>query len=424
VTADRDGDHGRSGGITRAVADRIAGVRALPTAIRAVAGYYARTGVLAVSAIRVQRAAERTVDRAVADAFGDVEAAIADEFDRDPATVEFGYETKLTMPAELTVGHVYHRARREAPDGVDPLSEAAGAAGTDRQSGDGAGAAAGTGSGAEPAAGSGPAAEVARARAVTDLVVAALLDGDMRDALNDAEFEDFEVGFPADEADRERIAAVAQAALAERVEARFARFDDGVRAAYERAVERSEAHQERDPEFRELMRRAEAGDDAALDRIRAEYRDAAFEGDGEESLAAFGDTAADLPYLETQYGRVGVIYDGMIDMYRAAGVPIEDAFERAIVLAIVGAQIWLDDVDDYRRDLAATQLTPVTAEYLLCDSRAAARRAVVDAAERYFDAARRFASEADSQLAGIGIDYIRRSGSPDRLPGGEEPSDT
>jgi len=106
----------------------------------------------------------------------------------------------------------------------------------------------------------------------------------------------------------------------------------------------------------------------------------------------------------------------MIEMYRAAGFAIDDSFQRSIVLAIVGAQIWLDDVDDYRADAAAGQLTPVTAEYLLADDPAAAKRRVRTIGETYLRAAQKQAETADSTLTGIATAYIYRSGDLAALP--------
>jgi hypothetical protein len=117
---------------------------------------------------------------------------------------------------------------------------------------------------------------------------------------------------------------------------------------------------------------------------------------------------------------VGVIYKGMLDAYRGVGFEIPEAFGTSIVLAIVGAQLWLDDVDDYHDDVAEGQLTPVTAEYVLADSDAAAYDNVVSITMDYFDLAREHAEAADSPLNGIAIEYILRSGDPERLPGGSE----
>jgi hypothetical protein len=288
-----------------------------------------------------------------------------------------------------------------------------------------------------------PAEEVALAEDVTELVVEALVDGDMRDALNDEEFGDFQVGFPIDEGERRRVAEVAQATLRDRVETRFEAFPDAVRDAYDAAVAASEAHQDRDERFRRLLAAARAGEAVAApaaegegpertdegpidarEAIRREYRDAAWEppatfagGGAGAGTDADGTEAGDLPYLATQYRRVGVIYDGMIGMYRAAGVGVDGTFERSVVLAIIGAQLWLDDVDDFAADMAEGQLTPVTAEYLLANDDRTAYRRVVDVSRDYFDAAKRAAAASDSTLTGLAVEYILRSGDPSVLPG-------
>lgn len=364
------------GTIPRRLAGRLAGIDYVPTSLRAALDHYAATGRLAIASIRAHRAAQDRVDGIVDEAFADVERAIATEFDRPADEVEFGYETKLTMPVELTLANVYAEAERSS-------------------------------------AGESEDGSVALAEAVTELVVVALLDGDVRDALNDGEYEDFEVNVPLEgREDRRRVAEVTQSTLQATVDDRFGEFDSAVRRAYDRAVELSEGHQDRDPYFRELLERATAGDEDALDAIREEYKFASFE-DPPELVSELSE---ELPYFKTQYGRVGVIYDGMIDMYRAAGIEVDPAFEASIVLSIVGAQIWLDDVDDYDRDLADGQLTPVTAEYLLCDSDSEAFDRVVEITEGYLEAAEERAMAADADLVSIGARYIYYSGSPEALP--------
>ena len=371
-TTDPDEGEADSGApLIRRIAGRFAGSERVPTSLRAALDHYADTGRPAIGSIRAHRRAEDRVDAIVDAAFVDVERAIAAEFDRQPADVEFEYGTKLTMPVELTLAHVYADRDERSDDTVET------------------------------------------AEAVTELVVVALLDGDVRDALNDGEYEDFRVNFPLDsDEDRRRLAEVVQATLQTDVDVRFESFDDEVRDAYDRAVEFSEAHQGRDPHFRRLFVDAKDGDEEALASIREEYKFAEFD-DPPDLLS---DLPVELPYFKTQYGRVGVIYDGMIDMYRAAGIDIEPAFELSIVLSIIGAQIWLDDVDDYRRDLADDQLTPVTAEYLLAESEAEAYDRIVSITEAYLDAAKRRALAADSDLVSIGSRYIYYSGTPDVLP--------
>ena len=410
-------------GPLRGLADGLAGVDALPTPARAVFSHYAAGGSLELAAIRLQQRVEDEIERIVADAYADVEAALADEFGRE--SVEFSYDTKLTLPVELTLAHVYRRATAAAPPGVDPVS---GRRATDpvskfrRRRAD---------SNADPAE---LVRETRRASEVAELVVVALLDGDMRDAINDGEYEDFTVDFELAPEDRARVASIAQEVLQAAVQEQFAAFTDEVRAAYDAAVDRSEAHQDRDPHFRELMADAVAAaeasaiDDvtvdgaqndpasvdaaAAREALREEYKHVPFE----ETPELFEEGELDLPYLVTQYGRVGVIYHGMVEMFREAGIDLSPEFERAVVLSIIGAQIWLDDVDDFAADVREGQLTPVTAEYLLADSDAEAYEEVVSITESYLDAARDAAAASNAPITGIAVEYIRHDGEPEKLP--------
>ena len=431
----------------RAVADRLAASDRLPTAQRAILGYYAETGRLDYRALRIKSAVDDTLDRILDEVYGDIEARLEADLGVDDATFE--YETKLTLPAELTLGYLYRRALARATGGYDPITDEAGRL-----------AVLGRG---DPSA---PANREAReyvemAEAATALIVQALLDGDMRDAINDDEFEDFEVTLVGDpDPDRRTVAECAQSYLQGVVEDAFDRAPDAVRDAYDDAVEISEAHQDRDDRFRELL--AAALDGEASETPRAERDDVpqatgrspvttGEAGDGEEPRssssrtgsddgeagaktsiedeykyapvpddAPFGERERDLPYLKTQYDRVGVIYKGMLDAYRGVGFDIPDAFGASIILAIIGAQIWLDDVDDYDDDVAEGQLTPVTAEYVLAENDAAAYENVVSITMDYFDLARSHAEAADSPLNGIAIEYILRSGEPERLPGGAD----
>ncbi|WP_199243693.1 hypothetical protein [Haloplanus rallus] len=386
----------------RAVARRLAATDRLSTAQRAILGYYAESGRFDYRALRIKSAVDDTLEAILDDVYADIEDAVAAELGVE--TVDFEYETKLTLPAELTLGYLYRRAIARSTAGYDPVAD--GATGLRGRLGR-----------VDPSAAANREAReyVERAEEATALIVQALLDGDMRDAINDDEFEDFEVRVDGGtEVDRERVAVAAQAHLQSVVEAAFDRAPDAVRVAYDDAVERSEAHQEQDDRFRELLADALDGDADAVERIESEYKfasvpeDAPFEGD-----------ERDLPYLRTQYDRVGVIYRGMLDAYRGIGFEIPAAFGTSIVLAIIGAQIWLDDVDDYRDDVAEGQLTPVTAEYALTDDDATAYENVVGITERYFDLARNHAAEAGSPLNGIAIEYILRSGDPGRLPGSD-----
>lgn len=347
-------------------ADWLARRRALPTSARAVFGYYAHSGTFDAGSLRLKRRVDANVDAMVRDAFREVEEAIATEFGY--GYVSFEYDTKLLLPAQLTLGYLYRHADERDHD---------------------------------------------RAEKMTRLAVEALLDGDMRDALNDEEFEDFEVDFETDEDDRRLVAEIAQEVLQARVDEQFTHHPTSVRDAYDWAVETSESHQDQDPHFRELMDAAQDGDSSALEEIRTAYKFAEF--DDEPTL--FSDDELAYPYFKTQYDRVGVIYDAMLQMYRHSNLPVENDFHRSIVLAIIGAQIWLDDVDDYQADLREGQLTPVTAEYLLADDQGEARRNVIEISEQYLDRAKRQATAADSALTGIATEYIIRDGTPEVLPG-------
>ncbi|MWG36129.1 hypothetical protein [Halomarina oriensis] len=404
----------------RSAVARVASVAAdsdlLPLSLRSVLGYYAETGVFDYDSLTLKRYVDRTVEELLTAAYRAVERSIADVVDEPPSAIEFAYDTKLTLPAELTLGRVYQRAVDETPAAFNPVTLSVRtplveyvrspfddeyerrrlrmyreqyAAVLD---------------------------EVERAEAMTELVVEALLDGDMRDAINDDEYDDFEVEGPTGDLSTPEIAVVAQETLAARVEAQFETFPDEVRAAYERAVTVSERHQDDDPRFREIAERAATDADAAATDIREEYKHAPFDDDG----PLFAPEHGDLPYFTTQYGRVGVIYAGMIEMYRAVGIDIDAGFEESIILAIVGAQIWLDDVDDFPEDLADRQLTPATAEYWLADSDGEAYDRIVDIAVRYLDAAKAAATASDSTLTGIAVEYILRSGAPESLPGSRE----
>ena len=447
-------------GVVARVARRVAASDLVPTAQRAVLGHYAETGTLDYRALGLKSRVDDAMEEILAALYGDVEAALCEAFGVDDA--EFRYETKLTLPAELTLGYLFRQARSRAEGGYDPVA--------DEPAGTGGWLSLPTpggrpdGTAHRRRANRDAAALVRDAREMTAFVVAALLDGDMRDAINDDEFEDFVVNLEAD-VDRRRVATVAQSCLEERVAAGFAEYPDGVRAAYDHAVEVSEAHQAQDERFRALLAAAirddgdtDAGADARTDAgsttragVGADASGNADVGEGDddrpdvdgtgaeltpeaarEAIEAeykhrpmadddhpFTDAELDLPYLTTQYDRVGVIYHGMLEMYRHAGFEVEETFERSIVFTIVGAQVWLDDVDDYTDDVAEGQLTPVTAEYVLADSEREAFETVVDVAEAYFDRGRSYAEAADSTLTGLAVEYVLRSGDVEHLPGAD-----
>ncbi len=387
----------------------LANRRRLPTALRAVLGYYADTGVFDYGSLSLKSEIDDRTEQMLDDVYDRIEDALTEEFGRP---VEFSYDTKLILPARLTLGYIYRAARKEADS--DPVGEDI-ATGVPP---------------VEDTAINGecptltPRERVVRAEQMTRLSIEALVDGDMRDAINDAEFEDFEVEFEAgedgqhepwspSEGDRRRVAEVAQATLQSHLDGLLEDLPDSVGEAYQWAVDYSEAHQDRDDYFRGLMADANAGDTQASAAIRQEYKFA----DYDEPPATLSSAEQELPYSKTQYARVGVIYDGMLDLYRLAGLDIDADFAKAIVLAIIGAQIWLDDVDDYADDHQEGQLTPVTAEYLLRPDDRAAYAHVVDITEQYLDLAKAHATAADSPLTGIAVEYIYRSGEPDVLPG-------
>jgi len=290
----------------------------------------------------------------------------------------FDYDTRLVLPAMLTLGRIHVEA------GDVPLARLG--RDVDHEL-------------------------VARGRETTRNVVRALLDGDMRDAINDDEYEDFETNLRP----RERVAELAQESLQEGVEEWFARDEtpEEVRAAYERAVDLSERHQDEDEAFRELLDRFNdsAPDSeeraAAAEAIRDEYKFADSEG------ADLFEAATDLPYFATQYARVGVLYEDMLNMYEAdLGVALGEGFKRAIVLMVVGAQIGLDDTDDYPED-RGTQLTPVTAELNLTDDRDVGTERLRRIVNAYLDRADDCADDGD-HLTRIAIEYIRQQ-SLDRI---------
>ncbi|PSQ49456.1 hypothetical protein BRD15_03340 [Halobacteriales archaeon SW_6_65_15] len=316
---------------------------------------------------------ERDLQRAREDGELDPVPGAADEEAR------FDYDTRLVLPAMLTLGRIHVLA------GDVPVARVGRE--VDQEF-------------------------VSRGRETTRNVVRALLDGDMRDAINDDEYEDFETNLrPV-----ERVAELAQQSLEEGVEAWFDRDDtpEAVRDHYEHAVELSERHQEQDRAFRELLDRfhdAEGDDEraAAADAIREQYKFAEVE-DGD-----LFDDEADLPYFATQYARVGILYEDMLNMYEAdLGVELGEGFKRAIVLMVVGAQIGLDDTDDYPED-RGTQLTPVTAELNVADDRAIGVERICRIVETYLDRADDCA-DPDDHLTRIAVEYIRQQ-SLDRIDG-------
>ncbi|MFW5918168.1 MAG: hypothetical protein ACOCR0_01670, partial [Haloferacaceae archaeon] len=237
--------------LRRRLAGWLAGRESLPTTGQAVLGYYADSGVFDRESIQLKRVVDRRTDAMIDDAFRPVEAAIADVFDVDPADVSFSYDTKLTMPAELTLGQIYRTARQRAEDGGDPVAlsmwEGNGARPAALAETDVAGPVTFRRSVSEAQWEAGPASPqdlVDGGDYLTRLVLAALIDGDMRDAINDAEFADFDVGFDVTPEERRRVAEIAQETLESELEATFDRLPSEVREIYEWAVALSERHQD------------------------------------------------------------------------------------------------------------------------------------------------------------------------------------
>lgn len=382
-----------------------------PTSVQAVFGYYADSGRFDYSALKLKRYVEETSEKIVSSVFADIETALEQEFQLEH--VEFEYDTKLTLPAELTLGYIYRQVLSESSDEFNPITRKAKPElfeytrviydkkrerrRNERLADE-----------AESLI-----QRVDHAEAITALIIEALLEGDVRDALNDEEYSDFEVNFAVEaEADQRRVVQTAQEVLQESVEERFDTFPPRVKDAYEEAVEVSERHQTKDPQFRQILKDLKTDESGAQQRLETEYKFASFDSPPD----MFGPGELDLPYLKSQYRRVGVIYDGMIEMYRGAGFTINASFKKSIVLAIIGAQIWLDDVDDFHEDRAHDQLTPVTAEYVLHEDQSEAYANVVTTTERYLNLAKRYATESGTTLTGIAVEYIYQSGDPSVLP--------
>lgn len=361
--------------------------RVLPPKVRALASYVASARApSALPMVALQRTAQSEVDGMVSRAFDRVESALeralADGALRlaDGAVVaepRFEYDTRLLLPAMLTHAQV-HLLAGDAPVG-------------------------------SWLPGRSPDASMLEAgRDATSMVVRALLDGDMRDAINDGEFEDFETNLRP----KRRVAELAQDRLFEDVEAWF---DDpttppAVVEHYRHAVEVSETHQDTDEAFGRLLRRYRTVEgeerEAAAAAIREEYAFA----EPQDPPALF-ESEFELPYFATQYERVGILYEDMLRMYEAAlDVSFDDGFTRAIVLMVIAAQIGLDDTDDYPED-RTEQLTPVTAELALAEDGQSGVENVRGVLEEYLDRAER---SSDDHLTGIAIEYIRQQ-SLDRL---------
>lgn len=255
--------------------------------------------------------------------------------------------------------------------------------------------------------------ELAReSRQTTYHIVQALVDGDMRDAINDEEFEDFETNARPKSA----VARIVQGRLEADVQAWL--DDPGtpseVRESYGHAVALSEGHQDDDVAFRDMLDRYHAASDEAPDElaeaceaIRRNYKFA----DPDSEMSLFDDEDLSRPYFVTQYLRVGILYEDMLNMYEAdLGIDLGDDFKRSIVLMIIAAQVGLDDTDDYPED-RRTQLTPVTAELNLAETPEAGVETLRDVVVGYL---KRADDCAPDHLTRMAIEYIRQQ-SLDRL---------
>jgi hypothetical protein len=289
--------------------------------------------------------------------------------------VRFDYDTRLVLPALLTLGRLRVLANdvpgyRHVRDVDEDLAR--------------------------------------ESRTTTYNIVQALVDGDMRDAINDEEYEDFETNARP----KSRVAARAQARLAENVEAWFDQPDtpEAVREYYQHAVGLSEGHQDDDEAFRDLLDRYHAADGTDRAAVAAEIRESYKFAEPDEPLGLF-DEDCSLPYFLTQYLRVGILYEDMLNMYEAdLDVDLGDGFKRAIVLMVIAAQVGLDDTDDYPED-RRTQLTPVTAELNLADDTETGVENLRAVVLEYLDRAEQCSPDHLTRMA---IEYIRQQ-SLDRL---------
>lgn len=365
---------------------RLAPKRLLSPEVRALLSYSASNSTVStLPMIQLRRETEAEMDRIKSDMFSEVERALADAVERGDLEhassgvdePRFRYDTRLLMPALLTLARLHIRA------GDVPLHRRVPGRTPDRDL-------------------------VRRSCRTTGFITRALLDGDLRDALNDEEYEDISTNL---EPPR-RVAEIAQDRLETTVEEWL---DDpgtpaGVGRQYSHAVTVSESHQQVDDEFGDLLRRYHSVSDEQQETVTAEIRDRYKFASPSEPPDLF-DEEMELPYFVTQYERVGILYRDMLGMYESdLHLEIDDGFKRAVVLMVVAAQIGMDDTDDYEED-RGSQLTPVTAELVLGpnagDSVAELRRIV----DHYLDGADEYAPD---HLTGVAVEFIRQQ-SLDRL---------
>jgi hypothetical protein len=354
----------------------------LPPLARAFTRHVARTRdpyLVPVMLLReeIDTAVDRITDRLFAEVERDLRQAVEEgelSLAEGADEVVFEYDTRLVLPAMLTLGRLH-----ELAGDVPVLRHVRGVDYTLAQEGE----------------------------ATTHEIVRALLDGDMRDAINDDEFEDFETTVRP----RKRAAKRAQRTLQAGVEAWFGRPDtpESVRTYYDHAVTLSETHQDEDERFRDLLVRFHDAPNGNRATIAAEMEREYKFATPQETPPLFA-AEADLPYFATQYERVGILYEDMLNMYEAAlDLSLGEDFKRAIVLMVIAAQVGLDDTDDYPED-RGTQLTPVTAELNLLPPDEAVE-SLRDVTFTYLDRAEGYAS---NHLTAMAIAYIRED-ARDRL---------
>lgn len=364
--------------------DVVATVRSrIPPIARAFLRYVSRTpdpGVVPLLMLRSEVDAD--IDAMTGRMFREVELELDHALDAGDIelldvgeAVRFEYDTRLVLPALLTLGRLCVLANdvpflRHVRDVDTDLAQAS--------------------------------------RTTTYNIVQALVDGDMRDAINDEEYEDFETNARP----RSRVASRAQ----DRLSANVQRWLDAestpsvVRSSYDHAVSLSEGHQDDDDAFRALLDRYHETDGRDRATVADEIRDSYKYATPDESLGIFGEDAS-LPYFLTQYLRVGILYEDMLNMYEAdLDVDLGAEFKRAIVLMVIAAQVGLDDTDDYPED-RRTQLTPVTAELNLADDRETGIENLRAVVLEYLDRAEACSPD---HLTSMAIEYIRQQ-SLDRL---------
>lgn len=356
-------------------------VHRLPPELRAFGSYLLSSGdVGAIPMALLQRKIDGQMDEITERIFHDIERELDRATKRDVLEpingttadgATFSYDTRLLLPAMITYGHL-----RTAAGDVPIVKRLPGKRINETLA--------------------------ESARETTYSITQALLDGDMRDAINDDEFTDFETN----RRPKQKVATIAQRHLQSEVTAWL--DSDGtpesVARHYDHAVTVSEAHQDDDPEFRALFdrlkRASSTENNSVVEEIRNRYKFA----EPKEDPTLFSRESS-LPYFTTQYERVGIIYEDMLGMYEGdVGIDLSAAFKRAVVLMVIAAQIGLDDTDDYPED-RHTQLTPVTAELGLASSTSEGVNNLKTIIETYLDQADFYASSAITRIA---IEYIRQ----------------